>query len=507
MSARNDDHLLTLDGISRRFGDVVALDDVRLTVRQGSVHALLGENGAGKSTLMRIAFGMLQADRGEMELRNALYRPTSPAQAMSSGIGMVHQHFTLVPSMTVAENIALGGKGRFDPAATAKRVRELSALAGLPVDPQALVSDLPVSAQQRCEILKSLSRDASLLIMDEPTAVLAPDEASALLSWLREFADGGNGVVLITHKLRDALSIADEVTVLRHGRVALSARRDGVDEASLAAAMLGSSRLEDRVNQARGTVRAGSVGGEVVAEEVVAEEVLAGEVVAEEAVADLRGVSVRDVRGLPAIRDISLQLRGGEIVVIAAVEGSGQHELLRVVASRMTADAGIVRLPGFVGFIPEDRHRDALMLDANLVENTALHGAAARTGRMNWSAVTRSAASLMERFDVRASSSQSTARALSGGNQQKFIVGRELMDAPRLLVADNPTRGLDFNASLAVHAALRDARESGTAILLYSSDLDEVIELADRILVLRDGRLLEAGGDREQIGHAMLSAP
>jgi simple sugar transport system ATP-binding protein len=483
VTTSDDNHLLTLVGVARRFGDVVALDDVSLTVRAGSVHALLGENGAGKSTLMRIAFGLLQPDRAAMHVRGAPFRPSTPAHAMSAGIGMVHQHFTLVPTMTVAENIALGGHGLFDPATTARQVRELSARAGLPMDPDAIVGDLPVSAQQRCEIVKSLSRDARILIMDEPTAVLTPEEARGLLSWLRAFADAGNGVVLITHKLRDAISIADEVTVLRHGRVVLSSRRSDIDEDALATAMLGRTRPQPNARSAR-----------------------EARLTKSPVVAEMRDVSVRDARGLPAIRNASLELHGSEIVGVAAVEGSGQHELLRLMASRLPPDSGLVSLPQQVGFIPEDRHRDALLLEADLVSNAALRDAGRRSGRMRWKDFERSTAMLMKRFDVRAAGITSEVRSLSGGNQQKLVVARELENAPLLLVAENPTRGLDFNASMSVHDALRDARDAGTAVLLYSSDLDEVIGLADRVVVLREGRLFEVGRDRELVGRAMLSA-
>lgn len=479
--------LLHLEGISRRFGSVQALQDASLTVRTGTVHALLGENGAGKTTLMRVVFGLLAPDRGQVRWNGAPLAITSPAEALRAGIGMVHQHFTLVPAMTVAENVALGGHGGFDAARAAGRVNEVAARAGLALDAHARVDTLPVGAQQRCEIVKALARDVQLLILDEPTAVLAPSEAAELLAWMRRFADAGNAVVLITHKLRDALAVADDVTVLQRGRTVYTARARETTEAVLAEAMIGGATTET----ARAERRTGdSASGDSATGSPV---MLA-----------LNRVSWRDARGVERVREASLVVRAGEIVGIAAVEGSGQHELLRLLAGRHDATSGRVQRPARVGFVPEDRHRDALLLDAPLYENTALRGAGKRRGRVPWGALRERTATLLTQFDVRAPGPVAVARTLSGGNQQKFVLGRELADQPQALVVENPSRGLDFKATAAVQQALRDARDNGTAVVVYSSDLDEVLMLADRVYVMHTGTVREVRGDREEVGRAML---
>jgi simple sugar transport system ATP-binding protein len=400
---------------------------------------------------------------------------------------MVHQHFTLVPAMTVAENVALGGHGGFDAARAEARVNVVAARAGLSLDAHARVDTLPVGAQQRCEIAKALARDVQLLILDEPTAVLAPSEAAELLSWMRRFADAGNAVVLITHKLRDALAVADDVTVLQRGRTVYTARAVETTEAVLAEAMIGGATAET-VPAERRTGDGASGDGATASTVVLA----------------LKNVSWRDTRGVERVREASLVVRAGEIVGISAVEGSGQHELLRLLAGRYQATSGRVQRPARVGFVPEDRHRDALLLDAPLYENTALRGAGERRGRMPWGALRESTAGLLTRFDVRAPGPVAVARTLSGGNQQKFVLGRELADQPQALVVENPSRGLDFKATAAVQQALRDARDAGTAVVVYSSDLDEVLLLADRVYVMHTGTVREVRGDRDEVGRAML---
>lgn len=481
---------LALERITRRFGAVTALEDASLTVRPGSVHALLGENGAGKTTLMRIAFGALAPTAGVVRWNGTPVTFRSPADALAAGIGMVHQHFTLVPAMTVAENVALGGHGAFDPASAAARVRDVAAKAGLALDPEARVEQLPVGAQQRCEIVKALAREVRVLILDEPTAVLAPDEAQELLRWVRRYADAGNAVVLITHKLRDALSVADEITVLHRGRVALSAPASGLTSEQLAAAMLGGAAaseapaLETLSETASHAVPAAAATGAVV---------LAA-----------RDAQWRDAQGVARVRGATLQVRAGEIVGIAAVEGSGQHELLRLLAGRLAPSGGEVTQAAGVGFVPEDRHRDALLLDAPLFENLALREAVTRRGRMPWDALRATTAALLTRYDVRAPGASTVARTLSGGNQQKFVLARELAEAPAALVVENPSRGLDFKATAAVQAALRTARDGGTAVVVYSSDLDEVLLLADRVYAMFDGRTVEVPVDRAAVGRAML---
>jgi simple sugar transport system ATP-binding protein len=404
---------------------------------------------------------------------------------------MVHQHFTNVGAMTVAENVALGGRGRFDAGEAAARVAEISARTGLALDREARVEGLPVGAQQRLEIVKALARDARVLILDEPTAVLAPSEAEELLRWLGGYAAAGNSVVLITHKLREALGVADEVTVLRRGRVAVQAPAAAVTPESLAAAMLGEllalplGGAVDDVTQARRAMPTDGAGPPV---------------------AIARRLSIVDERGATVIRDASFDLRGGEIVGIAAVEGAGQHELLRALARRESATSGELRIPVEIGFVPEDRHRDALVLDFDAAENVALKGAGARRGAIPWRSVRQRTEALILDFDVRGGGVRQVVRSLSGGNQQKLVLARELDGHPSLLVVENPTRGLDIRATREVHERLRTAAAAGTAVVIYSSDLDEVLAVADRIFVIHAGRVVETAHDRDSVGRAMLGA-
>jgi simple sugar transport system ATP-binding protein len=469
---------LTLTNITKRFGRTVALDDVSFQLRQGTVHALLGENGAGKTTLMRIAFGVDTPDSGRATIAGSQRPVRSAAQAIAAGVGMVHQHFTNVGAMTVAENVALGGHGNFDASAAARRVWEIGTRTGLVLDPAARAEQLPVGAQQRLEIVKALARDARVLILDEPTAVLAPSEAEELLSWLRQYARAGNSVVLITHKLREALSIADDVTVLRRGRAVLSAPAAAVTTESLTVAMIGEelSHRDDRAPAA-----------------------MSGAVVA-----TARNVDIFDERGTRAIRSASFEIRTGEVVGIAAVEGAGQRDLLRALASRQQIAGGELVLPPDVGFVPEDRHRDALVLEFDAAENIALKGAGRRRGRIAWRSVRQRTASLVREFDVRGSSEHSAVRTLSGGNQQKLVLARELDGMPSLLLVENPTRGLDIRATRDVHERLRAAAAQGMAVVIYSSDLDEVLSVATRILVVHGGNVQEVTRDRDRVGRAML---
>lgn len=472
---------LALDTITRQFGQVAALDGASLAAAAGEVHALLGENGAGKSTLMRIAFGLDQPNAGAIELDGRRVMIRSPREAMSFGIAMVQQHFALVQAMTVAENVALGSDGRLDLAGTAARIRQLGAESGLVLDPEAQVGTLPVGAQQRLEIIKALSRNARILILDEPTAVLSPGEAHDLLAWTRRFADAGGTVILIAHKLREVLSVADRVTVLRRGRTVLESQARDATETTLADAMLGATL------------------GSVDTHTAVATRTPKGP-----ATISLVRVDAADESGVIRVRDASLTVHGGEIVGITAIEGAGQRELLRVMAGRLHPLRGHVEIPLTVGFVPEDRHRDAVVLDATLTENVALSGAAQLRGRMRWSALRASTAALLQLHDVRAASENVAMRTLSGGNQQKFVLGRELTSAPAALVVENPTRGLDIRATREIHSALRAARDAGTAVVLYSGDLDEVLALSDRVLVVADGTVRDVGHDRDVVGRAML---
>ena len=481
---------LSLTGIHKRYGAVSALHDVSFILRPGTVHALLGENGAGKTTLMRAAFGMVRPDGGRIQVHGREVRLRSPADAIDAGIGMVHQHFTLVPPMTVAENVALGGRGRLRHAENARVVREIAERTGFALDPTARVETLSVGAQQRVEIAKALARTARILVLDEPTAVLSPTDAEELLRWLRSFVAAGSSAVLITHKLREALSVADDVTVLRHGRVTHSGRAHDSSVASLAAAMIGHAAVAaateiTRENPAR---EPGPV-------------VFRGE-----------GLTVQDEHGVDRIRDASFVIRAGEIVGVAAVEGAGHRELLRVLAGRLEPATGLLERPPATGFIPEDRHHDAILLDRTLVENVALRGAGVRQGRIAWSTIRMRTESLMQRYDVRAPSASAAMRALSGGNQQKLVLARELDDdvrpgGPWAIVAENPTRGLDILAAADVHARLRAAGEGGAAVVVYSSDLDEVLSLASRVLVIHAGVIREVAADRTVVGRAMIGLP
>ena len=508
--------MLQLTDIDKRFGATRALDGASLVVRAGTVHALLGENGAGKTTLMRVAFGEIRPDRGTVRIAGDAVRLASPADAIARGVGMVHQHFALVPTMTVAENVALGGRGRFDPAAAAERVRRLGEETGLVLDPAARVAELGIAAQQRTEIVKALARSARILVLDEPTAVLAPAEAGELLRWLRRYADAGNAVVLITHKLREALAVADDVTVLRRGRTVAAMPAAEATEGSLAAAMLGAVES--------GTAREGAV---VVDEAGEANVVLGGGppmvagakardtsprpeaprtayVATRPLVLRAENLTLRDARGVVRIEGATFSIAAGEIVGVAAVEGSGQRELLRALAGRLAPAGGALELPARVGFVPEDRHHDALVLDFALHENVALRGLGERRGLVPWRRIERETRELLGAFDVRAAGPRAAARTLSGGNQQKLVLARELSDAPAALVVENPTRGLDIRASAAVRDRLRAARAAGTAIVLHSGDLDETLALADRILVVHAGRVREAPRDRDRVGRMML---
>ena len=469
---------LQLQGIVKSFGATRALDGAELSVRSGTVHAVLGENGAGKTTLMRVAFGLLQPDAGRILLDGREVRFRSPAEAIDVGIGMVHQHFTNIPAMTVAENIALGGRGTYSHARAAAAVHAIAHETQLPLDPTARVESLPVGAQQRLEILKALARRARLLIMDEPTAVLAPAEAKDLLAWLRSFANGGGSVILITHKLSEALSVADEVTVLRYGITVFSSSATAATTDRLAEAMLGAP--------------AATSGGNEVP-------VAAGDIVLR-----LASVTVADAHGVERVFDANLEVRQHEIVGIAALEGSGHQVLLRAIAGRIAPLRGVLERRGTPALIPEDRHRDGLILGFSVTENLALKGAGRRRGRINWRERRNIAQGLVREYDVRPPIADAAAGTLSGGNQQKVVLARELSGQPAVIVAENPTRGLDIRATSAVHARLRAAAAAGAAVIVYSSDIDEVLALATRVAAVHAGHVREVPNDREMAGRAML---
>jgi simple sugar transport system ATP-binding protein len=497
--------LLALRDISKRFGPVAALQQASLDVAGGEVVGLLGENGAGKSTLMHIAAGMLPPDAGEILVSGVPRTFRSPREAQAAGIGMVHQHFTAIPALTVGENIALAGGWPASPGLIAERTRELTSRLGLPLDPAWRADSLPVSLMQRLEIVKALATDARVLLLDEPTGVLTPNEVDELLARVRAIADKGGAVVLISHKLDEALRVADRVVVLRRGAVVLEAATAGLTRDELADAMLGeadpSARPGVPASVRPGTHASARPGAHAPARPGV------------QASVRLHHATVAGrERGAVAVRDASLEVRAGEIVAIAGVEGSGQRELLRALAGIMPLQGGerVVEEP--VALIPEDRTSEGLLLDLDLTANVALGmGPGApwvRRGWMSWRGARERTQDLIARFDVRTPSPDVPASALSGGNQQKLVIARALERGPAVLVAENPTRGLDIRATTEVHARLREAAARGVAVIVYSSDLDEVLELGERVLVMARGALIEApkGALRAEVGALMLGA-
>ena len=492
--------------MAKRYGAVSALKDASLTVLPGEVHALMGANGAGKSTLVKQIFGLIRPDSGTIRVAGDERPIKDPADAIARGIGMVHQHFQLVPVMTVTENIILGNepirRGRVDIATARARVLELSQLYGLSVDPDAAIEDLPVGAQQRVEILKALSRDVDLLILDEPTAVLTPQETDELLRVMRELAAAGTSVVFITHKLREVLAGADRIYVLRAGRVAGEVRAADTDQAELARLMVGRDVVL-RVDKPPA-----SVGAPVLAVE---------------------GLHVDDDRGQKGVNGLWLEVRAGEILGIAGIEGNGQRELVEAIAGMRRATAGTIRLdtgasvaeltrlsPGAVhnagvGHIPEDREKDGLVSSQSIADNLVLNRfdeePFARRGIRDRGAIDANATQLREQFDIRSAGIGSTAGSLSGGNKQKIVVARELSAAPRLLIASQPTRGVDVGSIEFIHNQIVAARDTGAGVLLVSAELDEVLSLSDRVAVIHDGQIVAevdpSDVDRAEIGRLM----
>jgi simple sugar transport system ATP-binding protein len=490
-------------GIGKRFGPVVANQGVDLRVERGEIHALLGENGAGKSTLVNILFGLYHADEGEVRVAGTPVQMDSPRDAIAHRIGMVHQHFQLVPVLTVAENIVLGDeptrrRGLLDLDRAADEVVELATRYGLEVDPRATVEDLPVGMQQRVEILRALYRQADVLILDEPTAVLTPQETDQLLEVLRGLAADGVAIVFITHKLREVMALADRVTVMRGGRVVGTTAPSETDEAGLAEMMVGRSVvLRVAKTEARPT-------GVVV---------------------EVRDLHVHDSRGRPAVDGLSLEVRAGEILGIAGVEGNGQRELVEALTGLRHAHGGTVLLGGDditnatprtisergVAHVPEDREKHGLVgphsIADNLVLNRYFRSPYARRGIRQAAAVDEEARRLVADFDVRTTSIAAPARSLSGGNKQKVIAARELSQGARLLVAAQPTRGIDVGSIEFVHQQMVAQRDEGVAVLLVSAELDEILSLSDRIGVIFKGRLVavaDAGTlERTAIGRMM----
>jgi general nucleoside transport system ATP-binding protein len=482
---------LELSGIHRRFGSVHALRGADFSLLPGELHALLGENGAGKSTLMHIAAGLLHPDAGEVRIGGVPRTRLSPRAARHLGIGMVHQHLTSVPALTVAENVALAAGWPVAPGPLRERVRELGERVGLPLDPGARVERLSVGLRQRLEIVKALASDARILLLDEPTAVLAPSEALEVLGVIRRFTGSGGSAVLITHKLDEALAVADRVTVLRRGTVVLTAEAAELDTATLAAAMIGETELDERVELSGGAAaRTGN----------------------ERPLVRVESLDVARDGGLGiAVRGASLAVWPGEIVGIAAVEGNGQRELLRAIAGRIAPLRGLREVAEPVGFIPEDRTTEGLIPEMTLTENLVLGSSRSDSWILgpviDWRQAEARTAALLAEYSVAAPGPEVPAAALSGGNQQRVVVARELSRRPRVVVAENPTRGLDIRATAMIHARLRSAAAEGAAVLFHSSDLDEVLELAGRVVVASRGGLIEPppGATRDEIGGLMLA--
>jgi len=493
---------LQLRGITKSFGDLVANDDISVTIEAGQIHALLGENGAGKSTLMNILYGLLRPDSGEILVDGSPVAFASPADAIKVGIGMVHQHFMLVPVFTVAQNVELGDErvgplGFLRTSEAEEAVREVSQRFGLEVDPAAIVVDLPVGIQQRVEIIKALTRDASCLILDEPTAVLTPQETDELLAIIRGLRDSGKSIVLITHKLREVREAADVITVIRRGRVVATAIPPSTSETELAALMVG---REVSLTVDRGTSSP------------------------EAQTLQVRGLTVYDAADRAVVDDVSFDVRAGEILCIAGVQGNGQTELVEAIMGLQDRVVGEIRVGGTVtshpetrrmlalgvGYVPEDREEDGLVstfsLAQNLVLDTISTSRWSRYGIVDYARIDAGARELLAQFDVRARDAYVTAGTLSGGNKQKVVLARELSRDLTVLIAAQPTRGLDVGSIEFVHRRLIEVRDSGVAVLIVSTELDEVYALADRILVMYQGRVAGIVGrdsPRDDLGMLM----
>lgn len=490
-----------LRGITKRFGSFTANDRIDLVVEPGEIHCLLGENGAGKSTLMNVIFGHLQPDEGEILIDGEPVKFSNSGEAVRRGIGMVHQHFMLVPVFSVAENVVLGFEptksfDRLDRRKATEEIRRVSKEYGLEVDPDAVVEELPVGLQQRVEILKALSQDAELLILDEPTAVLTPQEIEALMAIMRSLAKAGKSILFITHKLKEVRAVGDVITVIRQGQVVGSVPPT-TSESELASLMVG------RDVNLTVTKEAGAPGDDVL---------------------QIRNLVVRDDRGLAVVNGVTLDVRAGEIMALAGVQGNGQTELVEALAGMRRVESGTITLNGRdvtnkkpremldegLGHVPEDRQRNGLVLSMsvadNLVLNTPRRSPFARRGSRNLAAVDENARKQVKDFDIRATSIREPVSALSGGNQQKVIVARELSRPLEFLVASQPTRGLDVGSIEYVHRQIVNQRNEGLGVLIVSSELDEVFALGDRIAVMHEGRItgiVDPSTSRETVGLLM----
>lgn len=478
------ENVIEMREITKVFGEFVANDKINLELRKGEIHALLGENGAGKSTLMNMLAGLLEPTSGEIVVNGQVVKLDSPSKAASLGIGMVHQHFMLVEAFTVAENIILGSEltknGVLDIARATREINELSDRYGLAVDPTAKVADISVGAQQRVEILKTLYRGADILIFDEPTAVLTPSEIDELMAIMKNLVKEGKSIILITHKLDEIRAVSDRVTVIRRGKSIETVEIAGATNADLAEMMVGRSVSFKTEKQ---------------------------EAQPKEVILSIKDLVVNENRGVPAVKNLSLDVRAGEIVGIAGIDGNGQSELIQAITGLRKIESGSVELKGqsivglhprqitemSVGHVPEDRHRDGLVLEMMISENIALQTyykePLSKKGILNYSNIIGYAKQLMQEFDVRAASEIVPASALSGGNQQKAIIAREVDRNPDLLIVSQPTRGLDVGAIEYIHKRLIQERDNGKAVLVVSFELDEILNVSDRIAVIHDGKI------------------
>jgi general nucleoside transport system ATP-binding protein len=496
---------LEIEGLTKRFGSFTANDRIDLTVEPGEIHALLGENGAGKSTLMNQLYGMLDPDAGEIRLDGEPVHFKGPGDAIDAGIGMVHQHFMLVPVFTVADNVTLGREQTGFPGVLSRRkaralVRELSERYGLKVDPDAKVADISVGVEQRVEILKALLNDAELLILDEPTAVLTPQEIEELFVIMRQLRDDGKSIVFITHKLKEVQAIADRITVIRRGKV-VETVEPSASENRLAELMVGRS-VSLTVSKAPAKPAA-------------------------EPTLEIDDLTVIDDRGLAVVKEVSLDVRGGEILGIAGVQGNGQTELVKALLGLVRPAAGSIRISGReisrqgpaeslrqgIGYVPEDRQHDGFVAAFTVAENLVLdlyHNDEYSSGIvLNLAKIAANAERQIVDFDIRTQGPSTPAGSLSGGNQQKVILARELSRPLRLLVASQPTRGLDVGSIEFVHKRIVEERDQGTAVLFVSTELDEIAALSDRVAVMYDGRvvdIVDPSTPREDLGLLMAGA-
>jgi simple sugar transport system ATP-binding protein len=495
--------VLELKNITKQFPGVLANDHISLTLEPGEIHALLGENGAGKTTLMNILYGLYQPDEGEIIVRGTAQKFHSPSDAIHAGIGMVHQHFMLIPVFTVTENVMLGDEpllpgGFLDRKTAAAHIRDVSGTYNLMVDPDAYIKDLPVGVQQRVEIIKLLYRKADILIFDEPTAVLTPQEADDLFKIMHGLTAQGKSIIFITHKLREVLDVADRITVIRRGKVVGFTLPSEADQEKLASMMVGRAvDLELQKEVAKG--------GEVVL--------------------DVKGLSVLDERNQLAVDDISFDVRAGEILGVAGVQGNGQTELVEALTGLRKSLSGTIQLTGNdithahprqitemgIAHVPEDRQRDGLVLTFPIYENLVLQTyylpPNARGINIHWDSIIEKADALIEQYDIRTPSAETTAGSLSGGNQQKVIVARELSRPIKLLIASQPTRGLDVGSIEYIHTQILRRRDDGVGVVLVSTELDEIMQLSDRIAVMYRGQIVAvvpiAEATKEYIGLLM----